>query len=85
MGEALGRKGDGEEDEDEDRGGETRFASERPTSSTAVAISQTRPRVVAATIPIAFWRLPACSSSVARFAAKIWTPRWTSQQPAATA
>ena len=38
--------------------------SARPTSSTTVAISQTRPSVVAAMIPIARWRLPAFSASV---------------------
>ena len=37
--------------------------SAMPTSSTTVAISQTRPRVVAAMIPIARWRLPAFSAS----------------------
>ena len=51
----------------QDRGGEAGLAfATRPTSRTAVAISQTRPRVVAATIPIAFWRLPAASSALAR-------------------
>ena len=86
VGEALGGEGDGEEDEDEDGGGEARFAlGQRPTSSTAVAISQTRPSVVAATIPIAFWRLPATSSAWARRSASVWMPRWASQAAAATA
>ena len=72
VGEALGGEGDGEEDEDEDRGGEAASRSARPTRSTAVAISQTRPSVVAATMPIAFWRLPAASSACARLAATTW-------------
>ncbi len=77
VGEALGGEGDREEDEDEDGGGEARLALGRPTRSTAVAISQTRPSVVAAMMPIAFWRLPAPSSAWARRPATIWMPRWS--------
>ena len=40
-----------------------------------MAISQTRPRVVPATMPIAFWRLPAASSCFMRRWASIWIPR----------
>ena len=54
-----------------------------PTSNTTVAISQTRPRVVAATIPIARWRLPAFSASPERRWASHWIPRWASQAAAA--
>ena len=56
-----------------------------PTSSTTVAISQTRPRVVAAMIPIARWRLPFFSASVERRWASHWIPRWASHAKAAAA
>ena len=67
-------------------GGEAVLAlGEQAGEQDAVAISQTRPSVVAATIPIARWRLPAASSAVARRAATIWIPRWASQAAAPAA
>ena len=56
-----------------------------PTTRTTVAISQTRPSVVAAMIPIARWRLPAFSASLERRCASHWIPRWASQATAAAA
>ena len=55
--------------------------SARPASSTAVAISPTRPSVETATVAIARWRLPAASSALARRSASIWMPRWSEPDP----
>ena len=86
VGDPLGGEGDREEDEDEDGGGEPGLAfAARPTSSTAGAISQTRPRVVAAIDP---HRLLAVAVGERRWRgalARTWMPRWASQAAAATA